>query len=234
MEIGVFLIFSVYAHGGVSQFRVRVVADMHSIIARRLSDLSSRAGERKMAETKSDGEYSASPEHDSGQSDSDPNFEETDESEDESNNEAVLDMLKSLKYCLQMETHNPKPASSKQSRSILQDDNCIIPENPLSNKPSPDDDCVSPEPFELDGSEDIVVDITNSHDAAIPTRTTNNSLMDFILVDYEDPMEEVKSPDSQSSPEIGYQKKTHGMYYLLFAVLGEQWGAMGDEGNLKA
>ncbi|KAF0922069.1 hypothetical protein E2562_024020 [Oryza meyeriana var. granulata] len=50
------------------------------------------------------------------------------------------------------------------------------------------------EPFELDGPKDIVVDTTNSQDVAIPTETTNNSSMDFILVDYEDPMEEIKSP----------------------------------------
>ncbi|KAF0896597.1 hypothetical protein E2562_026300, partial [Oryza meyeriana var. granulata] len=49
-----------------------------------------------MAETELDDEYSATPEHDSGQSDSDPNFEETDEPKDESNNEVVLDTLKSL------------------------------------------------------------------------------------------------------------------------------------------
>ncbi|KAF0889565.1 hypothetical protein E2562_028659 [Oryza meyeriana var. granulata] len=49
-----------------------------------------------VGETELDDEFSATPKHDSRQSDSNPNFEETDESEDESNNEAVLDTLKSL------------------------------------------------------------------------------------------------------------------------------------------
>ncbi|KAF0921697.1 hypothetical protein E2562_013434 [Oryza meyeriana var. granulata] len=51
---------------------------------------------RRMAETESDDEYSATPEHDSEQSDFDPYFKEIDEYEDESNNEAVFDTLKSL------------------------------------------------------------------------------------------------------------------------------------------
>ncbi|KAF0921804.1 hypothetical protein E2562_020098, partial [Oryza meyeriana var. granulata] len=49
-----------------------------------------------MAETESDDGYSTTPEHDSRQSDSDPNYEEIDEAEDDSNNEAVFDTLKSL------------------------------------------------------------------------------------------------------------------------------------------
>ncbi|KAF0915877.1 hypothetical protein E2562_039488 [Oryza meyeriana var. granulata] len=81
------------------------------------------------------------------------------------------------KYCLQMETHNPK----------------------------------SPEPFELDGSKDIVVDITNSHDATIPTRNTNNSSVDFILVDYEDPCAKLvtlvdypESPEEMGDPNLDF------------------------------
>ncbi|KAF0903038.1 hypothetical protein E2562_024030 [Oryza meyeriana var. granulata] len=53
-------------------------------------------GSDLIAKTESDDEYSATPEHDYEQSDSDPNFEETDEAEDDSNNEAVFDTLKSL------------------------------------------------------------------------------------------------------------------------------------------
>ncbi|KAF0901308.1 hypothetical protein E2562_039234, partial [Oryza meyeriana var. granulata] len=130
-------------------------------------------------ETKSDDEYSATPKHDSGQSDSDPNFEETDESEDESYNEAVFDSLK---------------------KNFLEGTSKLKDRTSFSNNKEQ-----SPEPFELDGPEDIVVDITNSHDAAIPTETTNNSSMNFILVDYEDPMEEIKSlvQNETSDPPTG-------------------------------
>ncbi|KAF0917412.1 hypothetical protein E2562_017861 [Oryza meyeriana var. granulata] len=176
-------------------------------------------GER-MAETESNGEYSATPEHDSGQSDSDPNFEETDESEDESNNEAVLDTLKSLDtspvnkektssraaQISKSEHHSPIIRSRYNAHyfakvNYLDSKNFGLAKIP-AGLPRICKYCLqmethnpkSPETFELDGSEVIVVDITNSYDAAIPTGTTNNSSMDFILVDYEDPMEEVKSP----------------------------------------
>ncbi|KAF0922410.1 hypothetical protein E2562_034653 [Oryza meyeriana var. granulata] len=52
------------------------------------------AVEVTLQETELDDEYSAILEHDSGQSDSDPNFEEIGEAEDDGNNEAGFDTLK--------------------------------------------------------------------------------------------------------------------------------------------
>ncbi|KAF0929261.1 hypothetical protein E2562_018782 [Oryza meyeriana var. granulata] len=53
----------------------------------------------------------------------------------------------------------------------------------------------SPEPFELEGLEDIVDDITNSHDATIPTKTTNNCAKLATLVDYPESPEELGDPN---------------------------------------
>ncbi|KAF0929251.1 hypothetical protein E2562_018772, partial [Oryza meyeriana var. granulata] len=189
-----------------------MVTDRQSIIARRLSALSSRAGERRVFggrgacyRGRSERSSISCGGHITRQSDSDPNFEETDESEDESNNEVVFDTLKSLgdtDMCIIKEEKEDTDKKFDSEETKAQGHiSCLLRKNFLKGSSKLKDrtsfpnnkelttlipKILSPEPFELDGPEDI-------------------SSMDFILVDYENPMEEIKSPvkNEISDPPTG-------------------------------
>ncbi|KAF0891851.1 hypothetical protein E2562_011252 [Oryza meyeriana var. granulata] len=71
-----------------------------------------------MVETELDDEYSTTPEHDSRQSDSDQNYEETDEVEDNSNNEGVFDTLKTHLQLIKKEIPQEQLKAQRQNPII--------------------------------------------------------------------------------------------------------------------